>query len=180
MRRISHTSVRQGLPIALGIALILVAAAVLFTLMLRVEPDFFDDEAVVGVPTFADADVEVYGYETYDAIGVAKAALCGMPETINGRDVRLFLTNPADNTVAIRVEIYTPRFVQKSDGTYDAVPDVLLGESGFIRPGEYVEFLHLDRKLKTERTNVMIKIATLDESTGRSNGYFFVNTVLVK
>ena len=178
MRRISQTSVRQSLPSALGIAAILAAAIAAFVLLLQVGPDFFEDEALPGVPTVADA--ETYGYENYDAVGIAKAALCSMPEIIDGRDVRLFLTNPADNTVAIKVEIYTPKMVQKSDGSYDPVPDVLLGESGFIRPGEYVEMVRLFDVLDTPRTNVMIKIATLDESTGRSNGYFFVNTVLVK
>ena len=178
MRRICYTSMKQSLPIALAVVLILGVAVVAFLLLLRVGPDYFEDDAILGTPTVTDA--ETWGYETYDAPGVACVALCGMPEIENGRDVRFFLTNPEKNTVAIKLEVYTPKFVQKSDGTYEAVPDVLLGESGFIRPGEYVEKVRLDEKLKDERTNVMIKIATLDETNGRSNGYFYVNTVLVR
>ena len=178
MRRVCHTSYKQQIPLAVAILLILVLAVVLFLLMLRIGPDHFEDEAVVGVPVVTDA--ETYGYESYDAIGVAKAALCGMPKIIDGRDVQFYLTNPEDNTVAIKLEVYTPKFVPKSDGTYEPVPDVLLGESGFVRPGEYVETVRLHKPLKEPRTNVMIKISTLDETTGRSHGYFFVNTVLVR
>ena len=178
MRRVCYTSMRQSFPIVLAVVLILAAAVLAFLLLLRIGPDYFEDDAVLGTPTVADA--ETWGYETYDATGVARVTLCGMPEIENGRDVRFFLTNPEDNAVAIKLEVYTPKFVQKSDGTYEAVPDVLLGESGFIRPGEYVETVRLDKKLKDERTNVMIKIATLDEANGRSNGYFYVNTVLVR
>ena len=178
MRRVCHTSYKQQIPLIAAIVLILALAVALFLFMLRIGPDYFEDEAVVGVPVVPDA--ETYGYESYDAVGVAKAALCGMPEIIDRRDVQFYLTNPEDNTVAIKLEVYTPKFVQKSDGTYEPVPDVLLGESGFIRPGEYVQTVKLNKPLKEPRTNVMIKISTLDEHTGRSNGYFFVNTVLVK
>lgn len=178
MRRVCHTSLKQNFPVALAIVAILAAAVAVFVLLWQMGPDYFEDNARVGVPVVADA--KTYGYETYEVIGVASASLCGMPEIKDGRDVRFFLTNPETNTVAIRLEVYTPKMVQKSDGSYDPVPDVLLGMSGFIRPGEYVETVRLFDELETPRTNVMIKVATLDESTGRSNGYFYVNTVLVK
>ena len=59
-----------------------------------------------------------------------------------------------------------------------ASPDKKLGESGFIRPGEYVETVSLSRKLKEDKVYVMIKIATYVEETGTSNGYFYINTAL--
>ena len=177
MRRVCHTSCKQQAPLVLGVLAILIVAVAVFLFLLSLEPNYFDEAAVRGTPDVVDG--EAHGYETFNAIGIGKAMLCGMPE-IKGKDVYFYLTNPEDNTVAIRLEIYTPLMVQKSDGSYEPVPDKLLGESGFIRPGEYVERVQLDKRLAAPRTNVMIKIATLDEATGRSNGYFFVNTVLVQ
>ena len=62
----------------------------------------------------------------------------------------------------------------------DYYHDELLGKTGFIRPGEYVETLTLDNKLKDSETYAMIKIATYNIDDGTSNGTFFVNTILYK
>ena len=166
--------------IALGaaIALIVAAAIAVFIWLISIEPPFFDENAVVGAPN--DLVGQERGFSLYEAEGVCDVALCGNPE-VDGKNVKLYLTNPENNEVFFRAEIYTVAFVYDETGNLtDYYEDELLGKSGFIRPGEYVETIELDKSLKEDKTYVMIKIATYNEADGTSNGTFFINTVLYK
>lgn len=176
MRRICVTSLKRNILIGLLAAAILAAGVAVFMWMIGIEADHFDPAAKVGTPTDVD---EAAGYDIYSATGVCDVGLCGMPR-IEGKDVYINLTNPETNTVAIKIEFYTPLMVQQENGGWEAVPDVLLGGTEFIRPGEYVEIARLKKKLTDERTNIMMKVATLDEENSRSVGFFYVNTVFVK
>lgn len=176
MRRICVTSLKRNIMIGLLIAAFFAAVLALFLWMIGVEADHFDATAMKGTPMEAG---EIEGYDVFNAAGICEVGLCGVPR-IEGRDVYIYLTNPESNKVAIKIEFYTPLMVQQENGSYEAVPDVLLGGTGFIRPGEYVEIARLKKALKDERTNVMMKVSTLDEAQGQSVGFFYVNTVFAK
>ncbi len=175
--RICYTALRRRILFALAAILALAVAVAVFCWLLTINPAFFDENAVVGVP---DGFSEENGYTSYVAEGVCAVGICGRPD-INGKDVKLFLTNPLDNSVLLRAEIYSVSFTYDKLGNITgANPDECIGKSGFLRPGEYVENITLDHSLKDEMTYVMIKIATYKEETGTSNGFFYINTALFK
>jgi len=174
-----YTSVKRIVLFAVIAALVLAAAVAAFVLLASVEPAFFDENAVVGSPE--EILPEDTTYKLYMAEGVCDAALCELPKITDGKDLKIFLTNPENNSVYIRAEVYTVAFVRDAGGNVvDYYHDELLGKTGFIRPGEYVETLTLDNKLKDSETYAMIKIATYNIDDGTSNGTFFVNTILYK
>ena len=175
MSRICITSLKRNILIGLLGAVVLAVCVTLFVLMIGVEANHYETEIMTGTPGLTDAD----GYTVYSAPGVCDVGLCGAP-VIDGRDVYIYLTNPETNKVAIRIEFYTPLMVQQADGSFEPVPDKLLGGTAFIRPGEYVEIAQLRRKLKDDKTNVMMKISTLNMETRSSVGFFYVNTVFSK
>ena len=175
MRDLCYTSLRRTLILIILAVLAAAFAFSAFFLMLHISPSLLDKNRLYGMPT----DIpEEQGYRSYSAEGVCDVALCGNP-LIDGRSVRLLLTNPASNTVWLRAEIYSVSFAYDAAGNITAAsPDKKLGESGFIRPGEYVEEVSLSRRLKEDKVYVMIKIATYVEESGTSNGYFYINTAL--
>ena len=67
-----------------------------------------------------------------------------------------------------------------SSGKQTFLPDKLLGRTGFIHPGTYVEKVTLDKELSDGDTPVYIKIALRDGETGQSLGSFLVGTTLHK
>lgn len=175
--RICYTALRRAVLFAVTALLVLAAGVGIFLWMLTLEPAFFDENARVGTP---EVLAEERGYTSYVADGVCAVSLCGNPE-IDGKDVKLFLTCPAENDVFLRAEIYSVKFTFDAMGNVtSANPDKLLGKSGFLRPGEYVESITLEEPLSEEMTYVMIKIGTYVEETGTSNGFFYINTALLK
>ena len=175
MSRICHTSLKRNILLGLAGAVVLAACVALFILMIGVEANHYETEVLPGTPNLTEAD----GYVVYSAPGVCDVGLCGDP-VIDGKDVYIYLTNPETNTVAIRIEFYTPLMVQQADGSYEAVPDKLLGGTSFIRPGEYVAVAKLARRLKDDKTNIMMKVSTLNMESRSSAGFFYVNTVFSK
>lgn len=175
--RICYTALRRRILFVLAALLVIAAAVAVFCWMLTIEPTFFDENAKFGTP---DGYSEENGYTSYVAENVCSVALCGNPDVF-GKDVKIFLTSPAENEVFLRAEIYSVAFTYDALGNITAAnPDQCLGKSGFLRPGEYVESITLDHALKEEMTYVMIKIATYVEETGTSNGFFYINTALFK
>lgn len=175
--RICYTAVRRYILFAVALMLVFAIGIGIFCWMLTLEPAFFDANAKAGAP---EGLAEERGYTSYVADGVCAVALCGNPE-IDGKDVKLFLTSPPENEVFLRAEIYSVRFTFDAAGKVTAAnPDQLLGKSGFLRPNEYVETITLDESLTEDITYVMIKIGTYVEETGTSNGFFYVNTALMK
>ena len=88
-------------------------------------PPPFDGGAVVGSP----AVPEGLGWQELDA-KVYKAGICGkfIPK---GNTADVWLTNPESNTVWLKV-----RVLDEKGNT--------LGETGIIKPGEYVQSVELD------------------------------------
>lgn len=177
MRKICYTSFRRTVVWTVAAVLALVIAVTAFVILLGLEPELLDSGRQAGVPASV---AEEYGYTPYSAEGICDVVLCGNPE-VEGKEVRLYLTNPETNTVWLRAEIYSVAFTYDAAGNITAAnPDKLLGRSGFLRPGEYVETVSLSRELRDERTYVMIKISTYVEKTRTSNGFFYINTALYR
>ena len=154
-------------------------AATAFVLLASAKPQLLDKNAVIGTPE--DILSEDATYRMFCAEGICDAALCEVPKISNRRDAQIFLTNPESNSVYIRAEIYSVVFIYDDQGQITSYyHDKLLGKTGFIRPGEYVETLRLDKKLSDDSSYALIKIATYNPDNETSNGAFFINTILYK
>lgn len=174
MRKICYTSLRRRVVFATIGVLLLVLVVAAFVALIGLEPNIYDDGRTVGVPGIEKGE---NGYTSYSQEGVCSVALCCDPE-IDGKLVYINLTNPSENDVLIRAEIYESVIEYDDDGSVKNVkPGALLGMSGFIAPGEYVHTVSLDKALPAGQDKlVSVKIATYIEDNGMSNGYFYVNT----
>ena len=116
-------------------------------------PPPFDAAAVVGTPAVPDG----LGYSELDCRAY-KVSLCGKL----GADGTVFLTNPKENTVWLKLRVLD----EKGN---------ILGETGLIRPGEYVRTLTLNGKVKPG-TPVTLKIMAYEPETYHSAGAATLNT----
>ena len=89
-------------------------------------PPPFAEGTVVGTPENLDPAL---GYGTLNLDGSA-VSLCANTTIVNGK-AQLYLTNAADNIGWVRIKLYS------ADGTQ-------LGQSGLVRPGEYIRWIDLD------------------------------------
>ena len=97
----------------------------------------FDDNTVVGIPTVNDD----LGYEQLDAEGLYIVSLCGTP-TIEKDNLKLYFTSDKDNDVYLKARIFKN--------------DKIVGESGLIKPGEYIENIKVKNIKKND--NIVVKI----------------------
>lgn len=167
MRKICYTSLKQTLLIALAALLVIAIGVGIFVWMLTIEPPFFDENSVVGAPS--EIPIEK-GYSYFNEAEVCAAYLCQNPD-FDGKNADFYFTNPEENAgLFIRLEVYTIQFIYDEKGNKTgASHGDLLGKSGFIRPGEYVKTVSLDKKLN-EQTQVALKIAVYEEATGKNHG----------
>ena len=180
MAHICRTQLKQTLMIAIPaviVALGLIAGIVYFLTRPVEVAALTDPLETAGIP---EALPEEYGYTFYMPQGYnAAAQVCGNPK-IEGRDVYLYLTNPIQNPCQMRAEVFTVIAGVDSSGKQTFLTDKLLGRTGFIHPGTYVEKVTLDKELSDGDTPVYIKIALRDGETGQSLGSFLVGTTLHK
>lgn len=175
MSKICYTSLRRTMLLILAALMMTAVAGGIFLWMLTIEPDIYDENCEVGVPEALPAEM---GYSFYPATDICDVWLCGNPD-FDGKNIDFFLTNPKSNEgLSLRLEIYTMKVTYDENGNpSNPTPDELLGKSGFVRPGEYVKTVKLDKTLKAQ-TPVILKIGTYLEETGKSNGFFYVSTIL--
>ena len=121
-------------------------------------PPPFDGGAVVGSP----AVPEGLGWQELDA-KVYKAGICGkfIPK---GNTADVWLTNPESNTVWLKV-----RVLDEKGNT--------LGETGLIKPGEYVQTVELDNVPKAGKP-IVLKIMAYQPDTYFSEGAVTLNTTI--
>lgn len=121
-------------------------------------PPPFDGGAVVGSP----AVPEGLGWQELDA-KVYKAGICGkfIPK---GNTADVWLTNPESNTVWLKV-----RVLDEKGNT--------LGETGIIKPGEYVQSVELDNVPKAGKP-IVLKIMAYQPDTYYSEGAVSLNTTI--
>lgn len=160
-----------GMLVFIGVA-VLVAGLVF---AIRFKPEIMDKNQIAGVP--GDLSDE-NGYTSYSATGVATVSLCCAP-SYDGQTADLYLVNPAENQVLLKAEFYSVKAVVNStSGETTFLPDQLIGETGYIRPGNYVRQVRLKNLPKDQDTKVMIKICTMIEDSGQSNGFFYIRTII--
>jgi len=175
MHSFSKTKLKKDILVALAI---LTAIAVLVTgmiLIIRMEPRMIDKHETVGEPQNQSA---IAGYVAYEAPDVCKVKICCEPALADGY-ASIWLTNPADNDVLIRAELYSVKTVYDSEtGQATFLPDKLLGKTGFIHAGAFVEKVKVKGLRSGEETKVMVKISTMYEETRTSKGIFYIRTTV--
>lgn len=146
------------LAVACALAALAMAAALLHHPQAAASytPPPFDPAAVTGTPAAPE------GYGTVDAPAYT-VALCGAPAVQEGA-AQLWFTNPGQNTVWLKVRIYTP------DG-------ILLGESGLLKPGQYVQAVALS-PVPDAGTSIVLKVMAYEPDTYHSAGAVTLNTAL--
>ena len=142
----------------LSVLCILSVAAMVFALGSGTQftPPPFDPAAQTGTPVVPEG----LGYQILDA-GEFRVALCGEIRA-EMTDAQVYLTNPPDNDVWLKVRIL--------DGNGE-----ILGQSGLVRPGEYVQNITLD-PLPAPGTPIVLKIMAYEPETYHSRGAVAVNT----
>ena len=180
MPHICRTQLRRILMLALPFALVclLLLGGTVYFLTRPVEVAALTDPGETpGIPA---ALPQEYGYTLYAPQGYnAEVQVCADPR-IEGSTVYLYLTNPEVNFCQMRAEIYTVKVGVDSSGKQTFLPDRLLGRTGFIHPGTYVETVELDQGLTAAETPIYIKIALRDPETGKSLGTFQIGTTFYK
>lgn len=174
MHRYSTTQLKKTLLIGGGCLLLvaLMVAGMVFAFTLK--PRIYDRQALDGAPQGLPDSI---GYVSYESEGVCKVTLACKPD-FDGSIAKIYLTNPADNDVLLKAEFYSVKLVTQSDGSSDFLPDEKLGETGFLRPGTYVENVKLKGLTAGTDNRVFVKIATMNEPEGTSNGMFYIRTVI--
>lgn len=121
-------------------------------------PPPFDSSAQSGTPEVP----EDLGWSEIDAQAY-KFSICGAISPMNGK-ADVWLTNPKENEVWLKARVLD------MDGK-------TLGETGLIRPGEYVRSVHLDTMPETG-DNVQLKIMAYEPDTYYSAGTVSLNTTV--
>lgn len=121
-------------------------------------PPPFDENAVQGVPNVPEG----LGWNELDAQAF-KVSVCGVIIP-NGNTVDIWLTNPASNTAWLKLRIL--------DGKGN-----ILGETGLIQPGEYVQSITLTEVLKAGN-QIGLKIMAYQPDTYYSEGSATLNTTI--
>lgn len=121
-------------------------------------PPSFDEAAQTGIPVVPDG----LGWQELDATAF-KVSVCGkiIP---NGVSADVWLTNPENNTVWLKLRVLD------KNGT-------ILGETGLIRPGEYVQTVTLDTMPKAG-TSIVLKLMSYQPDTYYSEGAVTLDTTI--
>ena len=124
-----------------------------------VPPDF-DSAAVQGTPDVPDG----LGYSSPYQPGMAyRFSVCGNVK-MTGKTATVYLTNDSDNEVYLKLRVL--------DGK-----GKILGETGLIKPGEYVKDVELIDALAVG-TSIKLKIMSYDIETYMSMGSASLNTAI--
>lgn len=121
-------------------------------------PPAFDSSAVTGIPEVPEG----LGYSAPFQEGMAyRFAVCGNV-MMDGKQALVYFTNPAENETWTKLRIY------------DESGNVL-GETGLIKPGEYVQYVELNKELASG-TPIKLKIMGYEPDTYLSAGSVVLNT----
>lgn len=121
-------------------------------------PPPFDAAAVFGSP----ADPDGFGWQELDAQAY-KVGICGKVIPKDGiADV--WLTKPESNIAWLKVRVLDEKGYN-------------LGETGLLRPGEYVQYVTLDTVPKTGNS-IVLKIMAYQPDTYYSEGAVSLNTTI--
>lgn len=123
-------------------------------------PPAFDSAAVQGTPEVPEG----LGYSSPYQDGMAyRFSVCGKVK-LDGKTATVYLTNDAEN------EVYLKLRVLDAEGN-------ILGETGLIKPGEYVKDVELNEALAVG-TSIKLKIMSYEPETYMSMGSAALNTTI--
>ena len=122
-------------------------------------PPSFDAAAVAGTPTVPDG----LGYSELDAKGVYRFSVCGEVKVVDEK-ADVWFTSPAENTVWLKLRVQN-----KQTGE-------ILGETGLIKPGEYVQSISFFSAPK-KGTAIVLRVMSYEPDTYYSRGEVTLNTV---
>lgn len=111
----------------------------------------FEEAAVEGAPTVSDASLRYTHAKLTDELAVGLCATCRK----DGDELLIYFTSLEHNTAWVRVKVYDEK-------------GKLRGESGLLRPGEYVERVALSSKPRGE--TLTIKVLSYEPDTYYSLG----------
>lgn len=144
------------------LSVVIMAAALVFSkgsAPAEFTPPPFDADAVQGVPSVpADS-----GWGEIDAKAF-RASVCGKIIVTDGT-ADIWLTNPVENEVWLKL-----RVLDSSGGT--------IGETGLIRPGEYVQTLQFDTVPRAGES-IGLKLMAYEPETYYSAGSAILNTTVL-
>lgn len=121
-------------------------------------PPPFDPAAVAGTPTVEDS----LGWMKVSAEGMSFSAyICG-EVIVEGGKADIWFTSEADNEVWLKLRIYD------ADGN-------ILGETGLIRPGEYLQSVTFDT-IPANGQSIVMKLMSYEPDTYYSMGAVNLNT----
>ena len=123
-------------------------------------PPPFDATTVAGVPEVPESLGYISPYQ--DGMGY-RFSVCGNV-IMDGSNAAVYLTNPAENEVWLKLRVLD------ENGN-------ILGETGLVRPGEYVKDVALTEKL-TAGTKIKLKIMGYEPETYFSAGSATLNTAI--
>lgn len=121
-------------------------------------PPPFDASAVVGTPEVPEG----MGYSEFDA-KLFKASVCGEVKIVDG-SADIYLTNPENNYAWLKLRVLD----EKGN---------ILGETGLIKPGEYVKSVAFTSVPETG-AKIVLKIMAYEPNTYHSAGSASLNTVM--
>lgn len=148
------------LPVAVSVCAVAVIAVIAMAVVLCIPkkqkgpfvPPAFEPNAVSGTPT---VDTNLGYSEIYQEGMNFRAWVCGNV-TLTGKSANVYFTNPDTNEVWMKLRI--------SDEAGN-----ILGESGILKPGEYVKTVELTEAIAIG-TKVHLKIMTYEPETYYSEG----------
>lgn len=123
-------------------------------------PPPFDAAAMAGVPEVPESLGYISPYQ--EGMGY-RFSVCGNVMT-EGNAATVYLTNPAENEVWLKLRVLDEN-------------DNILGETGLIRPGEYVKDVALSENL-TAGTKIKLKIMGYEPENYFSAGSATLNTTI--
>lgn len=175
MRSVCRTQLKKTALMAAAVTALSLIILVVGIWFLNRPVDIMEANAVSGIPEALPQEV---GYSQFVQPGFGLIYLCGNPP-VDGKELSLYLTNPTVNPHLLRAEVYTavPR-TDPSTGKTTWEPDKLLGKTGFLAPGTYVEKVTLSKALPAGETRILVKTALRNAETGQSEGFVFLNMVV--
>lgn len=99
-------------------------------------PPPFEESAQTGAPEVSEDSYGQLELQTYSVM------LCGNPELMK-KGLQLWLTNPESNHAWIKVRVFDTE-------------ETLLGESGLLRPGEYLQYVALQQRLEPGEDVILV------------------------
>lgn len=123
----------------------------------------FDPAAVQGVPEDLPDNV---GYSTFNVSGIFDLGICGVLYNEDGK-VEVDLTNISTNDVWLSI------LLTDSEGNY-------LGETGIVKPGEYVKYINIDENKLPENSELdaNMKVRSYEPETYYSKGSVNLNVTI--